>query len=335
MRILLVCNYKPGVGGISGQVEMLQRKLREEGHIAEVFSTKASAWKRLLMMPKLREKAKDYELLHVHCCSGWGFLPAVLGVSVAKRLKKRVVVTYHGGGGEAFFDRHPRLVHHVLTRTDANIVLSGFLAQVFEKNQLPYSIIPNVVELEEGQFRQREVIHPHFICIRAHEPLYNIPCVLKAFRTVCEMCPEASLVLVGDGSEHERLKQQVVCMGLKNVLFPGKVENSDIYRYLDQADVMVSAPVIDNMPMSLLEAMNAGLLVISSRVGGVPYIIDNEVNGLLFESENDVELANRMLCAIQHQKETKSMITQARDSVKQYQWEQIKNKLYLVYGLSS
>jgi len=335
MRILLVCNYKPGVGGISGQVEMLQRKLRAEGHTADIFSTKDSAWKRLLMMSKLREVANGYELLHVHCCSGWGFLPAVLGVSVARRLKKRIVVTYHGGGGEAFFDRHPRLVRHYLTETDANIVLSGFLAKVFEKHQLPYTIIPNIVELEADQYRQRELIHPHYICVRAHEPLYNIPCVLKAFQRVCETCPEATLVLVGNGSEHERLKQLADRMGLKNVSFLGKVENRDIYRYLNQADVMVSAPLIDNMPVSLLEAMNAGLLVISSRVGGVPYMIENEVNGLLFESNHDDELANLMLWAFQHQKETKSMIAQAHDSVRQYQWEQIKNKLYSVYGLSS
>ena len=39
-NILLICNYRPGVGGISGQVEILQRKLREEGHVADIFSTK-------------------------------------------------------------------------------------------------------------------------------------------------------------------------------------------------------------------------------------------------------------------------------------------------------
>ena len=50
MKVLLVCNYKPGVGGISGQVEILQRKLREEGHVADVFSTKASLWRRLLSL---------------------------------------------------------------------------------------------------------------------------------------------------------------------------------------------------------------------------------------------------------------------------------------------
>ena len=69
MKILLVCNYRPGVGGISGQVEELQKHLRKEGHDVDVFSTKGSALKRLSLPRKLRNLARDYDVLHVHCCS--------------------------------------------------------------------------------------------------------------------------------------------------------------------------------------------------------------------------------------------------------------------------
>lgn len=332
MRILLINNFKPGVGGISGQVEILQRKLREDGHVADIFSTKASVWKRLRMKSELKKTARDYDVLHVHCCSGWGFLPAVLGISVANSLKKHVVLTYHGGGGELFFDRHPRLVRHYLTRTDANIVLSGFLAKVFEKHRLPYTIIPNIIEFDDACFRQREVIQPHFICVRAHEELYNIPCVLRAFQKVQQKFPEAELTLVGAGSQHEQLKQMAQELHLHDVTFTGRVENRAIYHYLDQADVFVSAPKVDNMPVSVIEAMNAGLLVISSRVGGVPYMVDEGKNGLLFTSDHDEELAEKMLWALEHQEKTKTIIENAHQLVKQYQWENIKQKLYSAYG---
>lgn len=335
MRILLICNYKPGVGGISGQVEILQKKLHGEGHVVEIFSAKASMWKRLWLLPQLYRRAKDYELLHIHCCSGWGFLPAVLGVSVGKRLGKKVVLTYHGGGGERFFDKHPRLVRHYLKRTDTNIVLSGFLADVFEKHQLPYIIIPNIIELDDARFRVRLPIQPRFVCIRAHEELYNIPCILRAFQQVQRQMPEATLMLVGGGSLHEELKRQVERMGILNVLFTGRVDNSIIMQYLDQADIMLSSPKVDNMPVSLIEAMNAGLLVISSRVGGVPYMIEDGKKGLLFESDNDSELAEKMLWAIRHQDDARSMIASARESVKQYRWDNIKDQLYSVYGICS
>ena len=335
MRILLICNYKPGVGGISGQVEILQKKLHGEGHVVEIFSAKASMWKRLWLLPQLYRRAKDYELLHIHCCSGWGFLPAVLGGSVGKRLGKKVVLTYHGGGGERFFDKHPRLVRRYLKRTDTNIVLSGFLADVFEKHQLSYIIIPNIIELDDARFRVRLPIRPRFVCIRAHEELYNIPCILRAFQQVQRQMPEATLMLVGGGSLHEELKRQVERMGILNVLFTGRVDNSIIMQYLDQADIMLSSPKVDNMPVSLIEAMNAGLLVISSRVGGVPYMIEDGKKGLLFESDNDSELAEKMLWAIRHQDDARSMIASARESVKQYQWDNVKDQLYSVYGIYS
>lgn len=335
MKILMVCNYKPGVGGISGQVEVLQKKLQEEGHIVDVFSTKASAWKRLWLLPRLRREANNYDVMHIHCCSKWGFLPAVMGVKAGRKLGKRVVLTYHGGGGESFFDKHPRLVHKYLTQTDTNIVLSGFLAKVFEKHKLPYIVIPNIIELDYSHFKERTSFQPKYICIRAHEALYNIPCILRAFQKVQTDIPDASLTLVGDGSLHESLIHQANLMGLQNVSFIGRVDNSRIFECLNQADIMLSAPRIDNMPVSLIEAMNAGLLVISSNVGGVPYMIKDKENGLLFESDNDTELAEKMQWVIKHQEESGAMIAKARQTVKQYQWENVKDQLYSVYGIPS
>lgn len=333
MKILLICNYKPGVGGISGQVEILQRKLRYEGHTAEIFSTKASILRRLLLPLKLLLVARGYDVLHIHCCSGWGFLPAVIGITIGHRLKKRIVLTYHGGGGEKFFDKHHKLVHYYLTRTNVNIVLSGFLAKIFDKHLLPYTIIPNIIELDDKQYRLRETLKPNFICTRAHEELYNIPCILRAFKKTLTELPEATLTLVGDGSQHAALIQMVKDMGLQNVTFTSKINNHEIYRQLDHADIFLSSPTIDNMPMSVLEAMNAGLLVISSRVGGVPYMIDDGKTGLLFESNNDQKLAEKMLWAIKNPDKTTGIIQEAHHEMKKYRWENIKDKLYQTYGI--
>lgn len=333
MNILLICNYKKGVGGISGQVEILQKMLRSDGHIADIFSTKASVMQRVLLPTKLRRLCKNYDVIHIHCCSGWGFMPAFIGITVGRRLGKRIVLTYHGGGGERFFEKHHCLVKHYLSRTDANIVLSGFLANVFDQHNIPYTIIPNILELDDTWFRQRDIIKPNYICTRAHEPLYNIPCILKAFQIVQSSLPEATLTLVGGGSIHDQLVKQANDMNLDNVSFTGKVDNKDIYGHLNHADIILSAPTIDNMPVSVLEAMNAGLLVISSRVGGVPYIIDDGKTGLLFENDNHKQLAELMLWAINNQVIVKNIIQNAHKEVSHYSWENINKQLYAIYGI--
>jgi len=316
-------------------VDILQKMLQTDGHTAEVFSTKASFLRRMLLPFKLKSTGKDFDVFHIHCCSNWGFLPAVIGVSVGRRLGKRIVLTYHGGGGEKFFDRHHKLVRHFLTRTDANIVLSGFLAQVFEKHGLPFVTIPNILELDDSRFRQRERLQPNYICTRAHEPLYNIPCILRAFHKVQSIRPEATLTLVGSGSEHENLVRMAEELGLQNVTFTGRVANEDIYTYLDRADIMLSAPTVDNMPVSVLEAMNAGLLVISSKVGGVPYMVKNNSTGLLFDSDDSDALAGKMLWAVDNQTVARAIALQGHKAVSRYRWENIKEQLYETYGIHS
>ena len=335
MRVLLICNYKKGVGGISGQVEILQRMLLKDGHSADIFSTKNSVWRRLTMPQRLHRVVKDYDVIHIHCCSEWGFMPAVIGVTTGRRLGKRIVLTYHGGGGEQFFAKHTRLVKHYLNRTDANIVLSGFLGEVFEHYGIPYTTIPNIIELDSTQYRERTNIQPQYICVRAHEELYNIPCILRAFKKVQSEVPEATLTLVGDGTQHAELMQMANEMRLCNVTFTGRVDNSEIYNYLDKADVMLSSPTVDNMPVSLLEAMNAGLLVISTRVGGVPYMIKNGNTGLLVSSDDSDALAERMLWAVKNNTMARAIIHQAHAAVNKYQWEGVKDKLYSIYGVSA
>ena len=331
-KVLLIANYKPGTGGISGQVEKLHAYLDKEGVVNVVFSTKGSLAYRIQVPFKLLKVAKDYDVLHVHTCSHWGFITTVLGVWAGKRLKKKVVVTYHGGGAEQFFSRHPRLVKKYLCQTDANIVLSGFLGNVFDKFQIPFTVIPNIVELEEGRFCPRATIEPKFISIRTLSPLYNIECIIKAFKVVKKACPSARLTIVGDGPSRDSLEQFVRSESIQDVTFVGRVDNARIYEYLNQSDIMLSAPRIDNMPVSVLEGFNAGLLVISSNVGGVPYMIEDEVNGLLFESNNSMALAEKMMWALSHQDESHNMIDNAKEAVKLYSWECVREKIFELYN---
>lgn len=333
MKVLIICNYKPGKGGISGQVEILARKLQAEGHMVDIFSTKVSTLKRLIVPFFLLQRATKYDVLHVHCSSCWGFMPAVVGICIGRILGKRTVTTYHGGGGDLFFARHHRFVHYWLTQSNCNIVLNGFLAKVYDEHNLPYIIVPNIIEFENGHYRNKSIISPRYICVRSHEELYNIPCILRAFGKVQSILPEATLILVGDGSQHSSLIQLSEDMHLHNITFTGRVDNSKIYNYLNQADIMVSASTQDNMPVSLLEAMNAGLLVISSRVGGVPYMVDDNSTGLLFENDNDIDLAEKMIWAVENPSVTIAITQEAHRSVAQYQWEYIKGKLYQAYGI--
>ena len=161
--------------------------------------------------------------------------------------------------------------------------------------------------------------------------LYNIPCILRAFERVQKQIPQAELVLLGDGDKRMELESYVVEHGLEHVRFIGQVPNEKIGEYLQKSDVMLSSPREDNMPVSLLEAFSAGVLVISSNVGGVPYLVEHGRTGLLFESDNDSDMADQMLWALSHQSESLQIIKNAKEEVKQYSWEKVRDKIIALY----
>ena len=370
-KILLIANYKGAVGGISGQVELLHDLLNHEGiqsgerrvdsgkYKADIFSTQGSVVRRIIKFIELIFVARGYDVLHIHGCSEWGFLPIIYGVIAGKVWHKRIIITYHGGGAEEFFVRHARFVRRWLNRADKVIVLNGYLESVFAKYGIPCIVIPNIIELSETQeHSDYQWDAPRFISVRHLRELYNIPCILQAFAKVKKQLPQATLTILGDGPQRAELEEWVkkwreesresreesgerkVESGkrkVESVRFVGQVANSEMPKYLAESDIMLSAPSIDNMPVSMLEAMNAEVLVISSNVGGVPYMIEHGRTGLLFnmkgsEDERISELADKMLWAVEHQKEAEDMIARAKEDVKKYCWQNIREMLLPMYG---
>lgn len=331
MKILLISNYKRGVGGINAQVDLLQQFInQEDGWQADIFSTKGNPISRCIAFVKLLCRARKYDILHIHACSYWGMVPAVFGILAGKLWRKRIIITYHGGGAEEYFVKYAAFVRRWLGRADEVIVLSGFLKEIFDHYDIPCVVIPNIVVLQPQIERTRDIA-PRFISIRHLEPLYNIPCILQAYEQVLKLYPEATLDILGQGSMRAELEGYVQEHNLTGVRFIGQVPNDKIYDYFAKASIMLSAPKIDNMPVSILEAMNAGLLVISSRVGGVPYMIDDGKTGLLFESENSNDLADKMLWTLEHSKETDNMICAAQKEVQKYSWKNVKPQLMNIY----
>lgn len=332
-RILYIANYKEGVGGISGQVEMLYRHVSmEKGYTATIFSTKGNVLKRLWLFVQLICISRRYDVLHIHGCSEWGMLPVVYGVIAGKIWNKRVIVTYHGGGAADYLEEHSAFAKRWLDRADQVIVLSGFLEKIFREYEIPCCVIPNIIELPEViHTHQLNPAAPRFISMRHLRELYNIPCIMRAFKRVQKQIPDASLTILGSGPMENELKQYVKENHLRNISFVGQVPNITINEYLANHDIELSAPHIDNMPVSLLEAMNAGVLVISSNVGGVPYMITDGRTGLLFADDDDTALTEKMLWVVSHPKDVEQIIAAAHDEVQRYSWKRIREQILVLY----
>jgi len=329
-KVLLIGNYKAGVGGISGQMELLHKHLTACGIECCVLSTSCNTIRRILLFPRLMFMGRHYDIFHVHGCSYWGFFPIVLSSIISKILRKRLIVTYHGGDAQRFFSRFKFFASCFLSNCQEVTVPSGFLKDVFASFGISCKVLPNIIE-NTLPFKERNTIEPKYISMRSLYPLYNISCIIRAFGIVQKSLPEARLTILGDGPERENLERLVSSENIPNITFVGRVDNKDIYPYLEKNDIFLSSPLIDNMPVSIIEAFSAGLLVISSNVGGIPYVVENRKTGYLFDSNDHMSLAKLMIEAVENQEFTRNMIQAALVEAHRYRWENIKNDLFKIY----
>jgi L-malate glycosyltransferase len=233
-----------------------------------------------------------YDILHIFTPGYFAFLlaptPAIL---LAKLLRKKTILNYRDGRAEDHLSGSPLAVR-IMRLVDVIVSPSNFLVNVFARFGLNAQSIPNIVDTEQFQFRERLAPRPRFLHNRGLEALYNVPCTLRAFALIQDRYPDASLVVAHEGPMREQLEDLAVALRLRNVSFIGCVSRQDTPRVVDEADIYVSNPNIDNMPVSVLECYAAGLPIISTRVGGVPYILDDERTGLLVPPDDPQAISN-------------------------------------------
>jgi glycosyltransferase involved in cell wall biosynthesis len=124
-----------------------------------------------------------------------------------------------------------------------------------------------------------------FITIGRLAAIKNHTLLLRAFAQVVRSTPRARLVVVGDGPERAPLTALVGELGLgRAVTLLGF--RTDVRDQLAQADVFVLSSRYEGISMALLEAMQAGLPAVATRVGGVPETIMDGETGLLVEPDD-------------------------------------------------
>ena len=154
-----------------------------------------------------------------------------------------------------------------------------------------------------------------FINVGRQDPNKNQILLIRAMKKIIDIMPKCKLILVGDGNQHSALIAEVERLGLQNVVeFTGEVLN--VQDYLAKADVYVSSSHREGLPLSILEAMAAGLPVISTEVGGIPDIIDN--NGILIEDDSQSQLEEAMILLGSNTEKRKIFSKRSLEIVKAY-----------------
>jgi glycosyltransferase involved in cell wall biosynthesis len=123
---------------------------------------------------------------------------------------------------------------------------------------------------------------PVLIVVGRFVPIKNVRLAVAALPAIRARVPEATLLLVGEGPEHDALMQQARTLGVADaVKCAGYVAHDDLAPYYRTADVFVLPSEFDNSPNVVLEAMSAGLPVVATNVGGVAQYVEAGRGGTL------------------------------------------------------
>lgn len=275
--------------------------------------------------PLLFRELRRADIVHAFSASYSSFLLAPLpAVIVARLLRKPIILNYHSGEAPDHLRRSAIARQVMRSWVDVNVVPSPFLRDVLGSFGIHSRVVANTIDLGQFVYRRREPLRPRILSTRNFEPLYNVGCVLRAFAHIQARHPDATLTLVGDGSQNERLRVQASKLSLQHVTFVGRVAPSEIQRYYADADIYLQAPSIDNMPLSVLEAFASGMPVVSTRVGGVPAILRDGIDGLLAPDDDDQALATQVLRLLDEPEYGQQLAAAAHGSLSAYEWPVVR-----------
>ncbi len=286
----------------------------------------------LFYWPLLLRELRRADLVHVFSASYSSFLlsplPAIL---VGRLLGKPVMVHYHSGEAPDHL-RRSTIARWTLRRVQLNVVPSPFLRTVFADFDIPATVVANTIDLRRFAYRSRDPLRPRLLSTRNFEPMYNVACTLRAFARVQARYPEATLTVVGFGSQENALRQLAGDLGLKQVSFTGAVPPDRIHQYYADADVYVQTPSIDNMPNSVIEAFASGLPVVATRVGGVPAILTDGVHGLLADDDDDEAVADGVLRLLDRPEYARQLAETAHATCAAYEWPVVRRAWMKAYA---
>ena len=333
---------------MANQTRQLARLLTDEGCTATVVQVNAPyrpAWISRLrgvralarLVPytiELWRSARHAELVHVMANSGWAWhLFAAPAVIIARICGKPVIVNYRGGEAEAFLLRQGRWVLPILRLATAVIVPSGYLQRVFARWGINAQIVPNIVDLERFSPAAARQEPAHIIVTRNLEDIYDLPTALRAFARIRQTFPAARLTIAGSGPRHADLVALAATLGVASeTRFTGRVDNDRMPELYRSADLMLNPSRVDNMPISLLEAMASGVPIVSTDVGGIAHLVADGQTALLVRPGDAEAMAAAAMRILEDRRLASRLRGAGLEAARAYTWARVRGQLFAVYS---
>ncbi|MGB3775712.1 MAG: glycosyltransferase family 4 protein, partial [Leeuwenhoekiella sp.] len=316
-------------GASPTSIDILGPLLEKEGYEVYYASEKKNKVYRMLDMfttgIEYRHKI-DYVLIDTYSTSNFWY--AVMIGMLCKHFQIPYIPLLRGGNLPERLKNRPKASRNLFKNAYFNVAPSTYLQEIFKKRGFQNTIlIPNSIPLHEYHFKLRESFKPKLLWVRAFAEIYNPLLAIKILEQLIKTYPDATLCMVGadkDGSL-KKCRDYAEKQGIL-VNFTGKLSKKEWLTLAEDHDLFINTTHYDNTPVSVIEAMALGLPVITTSVGGIPYLLRDGKEALLV-ADNDLDgFIKGVGFLVENPENSKQMATTAREKVEGFDWRFVKQE---------
>lgn len=327
-RILYIGNKLSKKGITVTSIETLGRFLSAEGYTVHTASSVKNKPLRFLdMLWTTFRLSKKIDIVLIDTYSTQNFLFAVWVAKLCGLLKVPYVPILRGGDLPKRLKTHTKMSQRLFNGAKINVAPSHYLYEAFSKAGYHNLVfIPNTIEMEKYTFLKRNQPGPKLLWVRSFAEIYNPLLALKVLKQLKANGLEASLCMIGPFKDKsiDSCRQYNDTHNL-NVTFTGKLDKEAWIERSAAYDIFINTTNFDNTPVSVMEAMALGLPIISTDVGGMPFLIDHGTDGVLVPPNREEAFVTAIQSLIQSPEATVQMTEKARSKVAKFDWQHVKH----------
>lgn len=263
------------------------------------------------------------KLVHVHSASRGSFWRKALFCWLARLFGRPYVFHLHSGEFPVFYQQEcgalaQRLVRSTLEHAGAVVALTASWEAAL-RNIAPAANILSVGNfVVVGQRRVQKKNTPGRVLflgrLREKKGVFDL---VNAVPAILNVLPNVKFTLAGDG-EIDKVRDLAAALGVAdNVDFPGWVDGAAKDALLAEADVLVLPSYFEGLPICILEAMATGVPVVSTRVGGIPEVLEDGQCGLLLEPGAVPALSEALILLLSNEAVCEKIVARAYLRVEQ------------------
>ncbi|MBI2374221.1 MAG: glycosyltransferase family 4 protein [Deltaproteobacteria bacterium] len=299
-----------------GQGEQVAALLEQHGHHARTVSAAKRSVQRLAEITTSILTARPaFDAVAIDTYSGRAFVIADAASRAALARGTAVVFSLHGGALPEMMADSPEWVRSVLSRADAIVCQTPYLGRAMTRAGMSVELVPNLVRTERYPFLTRGPARPRVLWMRTFHEIYGPAVALEAFRILKRAYPEATLEMAGaDKGLLEETRRRALELGLEgSITFPGFLDFPSKLRATADADLFLNTSRVDNTPVAMIEACATGMLVVSTRAGGIPDLVAHEETALLVPIDDAPALGAAMIRAVREPALARRLSTNGRE----------------------